>query len=63
MQINGVDVAMLIQWLSSGAKIRITKSDNGEVNEIKFDPSGAFNALSVGQEVVEKFEYTVTMEI
>ena len=61
LQINGVDVANVDTIsLSSGAKIRITKSDNGEVNEIKFDPSGAFNALSVGQEVVETFEYTVT---
>ena len=59
--INGVDVSNADTiTLSSGAKIKITKLDNGEIDDIKFDPSGAFNALSVGQEVVEKFEYTVT---
>ena len=61
LQVNGVDAADVATIsLSSGAKIKISKLDNGEINEIKFDPSGAFNALSVGQEVVETFEYTVT---
>ncbi len=61
LKINNIKVSDVDSInLASGAKIQIIKSDVGNVEEFKFDPSGAFNSLSVGQEVVESFSYTVS---